>query len=83
MNKTINKFLLTRDKFMTELHLKQPRFTDSACEPFTKNIVKEFKYYQLIQNIYIEMNQRKLGFLIIQHILTVKVELRALFQKIS
>ena len=56
MNKTINKFLLTRDKFMTELHLKQPRFTDSTCEPFTKNIVKEFKYYQLIQNIYIEMN---------------------------
>ena len=75
--------LLTRDKFMPELHLKDPLFTDSACESFTKNIVKKFKYYQVIQNIYIEMNQRKLGFLIMQHILTVKVELRALFQKMS
>ena len=30
------------DKFMSELHLKQPGFTYSACEPFI-NIVKEFK----------------------------------------
>ena len=27
MNKIINKFLLTGDKFMLELHLKQPGFT--------------------------------------------------------
>ena len=27
MNKIINKFLLTGDKFMPELHLKQPGFT--------------------------------------------------------
>ena len=37
MNKTIDKFLLTADKFMSELHLKQSRFTYSACEPFTKH----------------------------------------------
>ena len=37
MNKINNKFLLTRDKFMPELHLKQPRFTYSACGPFTKH----------------------------------------------
>ena len=36
MNKIINKFLLTGDK-MTELHLKQPGFTYSACRPFTKH----------------------------------------------
>ena len=36
MNKIINTFLLTGDKFMPELHLKQPGFTYSACEPFTK-----------------------------------------------
>ena len=36
MNKIINKFLLTGDKFMPELHLKQPGFTYSACGPFTK-----------------------------------------------
>ena len=32
-----NKFLLTGDKFMSELHLKQPGFTYSACGPFTKH----------------------------------------------
>ena len=36
MNKIINKFLITGDKFMTELHLKQPGFTYSACVSFTK-----------------------------------------------
>ena len=36
MNKIINKFLLTGDKFMPELNLKQPGFTYSACGPFTK-----------------------------------------------
>ena len=37
MNKIINKSLLTGDKFMTELHLKQTRFTYIACGPFTKH----------------------------------------------
>ena len=37
MNKIINKFLLTGDQFMPELHLKQPGFTYSACGPFTKH----------------------------------------------
>ena len=37
MNKIINKFLLTGDKFMAELHLKEPGFTHSACGPFTKH----------------------------------------------
>ena len=37
MNKIINKFLLAGDKFMPELHLKQPEFTYSACGPFTKH----------------------------------------------
>ena len=36
MNKIINKFLLTGNKFMPELHLKQPGFTYSAWGPFTK-----------------------------------------------
>ena len=35
MNKIINKFLLAGDKFMPEMHLKQPGFTYSACGPFT------------------------------------------------
>ena len=37
MNEIVNKFLLSGDKPMPEMHLKQPRFTYSACGPFTKN----------------------------------------------
>ena len=37
MNDIINKILLAGDKFMPEMHLRQPRFTYSACRPFTKN----------------------------------------------
>ena len=37
MNEIVNKFLLVGDKFMPEMHLKQPGFTYSACSPFTKN----------------------------------------------
>ena len=37
MNEIVNKFLSTGDKFMLEMHLKQPGFTYSACGPFTKN----------------------------------------------
>ena len=37
MNDIINKFLLAGDKFMPEMHLRQPDFTYSACGPFTKN----------------------------------------------
>ena len=37
MNEIVNKYLLVGDKFMPEMHLKQPEFTYSACGPFTKN----------------------------------------------
>ena len=37
MNEIVNKLLLVGDKFMLEIHLKQPSFTYSACGPFTKN----------------------------------------------
>ena len=37
MNETVNKFLLVGDKFMHEMHLKQPGFTYSASGPFIKN----------------------------------------------
>ena len=37
MNEIVNKFLLTGDKFMPEMRLKQPGFTYSACGLFTKN----------------------------------------------
>ena len=37
MNEIANKFLLAGHKFMPEMHLKQPEFTYSVCDPFTKN----------------------------------------------
>ena len=45
MNNVINKFLLAGDKFMPEMHLRQPQFVYSACGPFTrhKERIKEFK----------------------------------------
>ena len=46
MNNIINKFLLAGDKFVPEMHLRQPRFVYSACGPFTrhKEKIKEFKH---------------------------------------
>ena len=37
MNEILSELLLAGDKFMPEMHLKQPGFTYSACQPFTKN----------------------------------------------
>ena len=37
MNEIVCKFLLAGDKSMPEMNLKQPGFSYSACEPFTKN----------------------------------------------
>ena len=37
MNNIINKCLLAGDKFMPEMHLRQPQSTYSACGPFTKH----------------------------------------------
>ena len=36
-NSIFKKILLAGDKFMPEMHLKQPGFTYRACSPFTKN----------------------------------------------
>ena len=44
MNKIINKFLLTGDKFIPELHLKQLGTTYSARGPFTKHREKIQKF---------------------------------------
>ena len=32
----MKQFLLAGDKFMSEIHLRQPEFTYSACRLFTK-----------------------------------------------
>ena len=46
MNDIVNTFLLVRDKFMPEIHLKQPGLTYSACGPFSKNEEKIEKFMQ-------------------------------------
>ena len=49
MNKIVNKFLWAGDKFMPEMHLKQPAafgkpgFTYAACGSFTKKQKKNTK----------------------------------------
>ena len=39
-------FFLAGDKFMPEMHLKQLRFTYSACGPFTRNKERIEKFIQ-------------------------------------
>ena len=54
---TNNQFLLPGDKFMPEMHLRQPQFTYSACGPFSKNKERVRKFKKLeIQNIFTEIN---------------------------
>ena len=54
MNKIVNKYLLTGDRFTPELHLKQPRFIYSACGPFTKHCyrIKKFKETADLKHLY-------------------------------
>ena len=46
INEIANKFLLVRNKFIPEMHLKQPGFTYSACGPLTKNKERTQKFVQ-------------------------------------
>ena len=57
MNEIVNKFLLVGDKFMPEMHLKQPGFTYSACGPFTKNKERIEKFMQTVNTDFIYTNE--------------------------
>ena len=46
MNEIVNNFLLAGDKFMPEMYVKQPGFTYSACDPFTKNKERTERFMQ-------------------------------------
>ena len=55
MNEVI---FITGDKFLSVMHLKQPKITYSTCVPFTKNkekILKDLKK-QEIQNSFTKTN---------------------------
>ena len=57
MNEIVNKFLLAGDSFMPEMHLGQPRFTYSACWPFTKNKERIQKFKETGDSRYIYQNK--------------------------
>ena len=57
MDQIINKFLLAGDKFMPEMHLRQPEFIYSACGPFTKNKQRIQKFMQTGDASYIYKNE--------------------------
>ena len=61
----MNKFLLTDDKFMLEMHLKQPGFTCSASGPFTRNKERIEKFMQVRNTDFIYRND--LGKTCFQH----------------
>ena len=56
MNNIINTFLLAGDKFMPEMHLRQPQFIYSACGPFTRHKQRIKKYKQTGDTRYIYIN---------------------------
>ena len=57
MNEIVNKFLLAGDKFMPEMHLKQPGFTYRNCRPFTKNKERIQKFKETEDTSYIYKNE--------------------------
>ena len=63
MNETINKFLLTGDRFIPELRLRHPGFTYSACGTFTWNCqrIQNFKETSALKDIYVN-DLSKAGF---------------------
>ena len=75
-NEIINIFLLVRDKFMPELHLRQSGsfkksgFTYSTCGPFTKNREKIQKFMETGDTRYIYRNELDKFFNMIWHIIS-------------
>ena len=56
MNNVI-KFLLAGDKFMPEMHLRQPQFVYSSCGPFTRHKERIKKFKQTDDTRYISRNE--------------------------
>ena len=57
MGHVINKLLLAGDKFMHEIHLRQPQFTYSACGPFTKHEKRIQKFKETGDTNYVYKNE--------------------------
>ena len=73
MNEIVNKFLLAGDKFMPEMHLKQPGFAKLGDHLLKiKNKFKNLKK-QVIQAIFTKMNLVRLVFNMIWHMDILKI----------
>ena len=57
MGHVISKFLLLGDKFMPEIHLRQPQFTYSACGPFTRHEERIQKFKETGDTNYVCKNE--------------------------
>ena len=57
MNEIINQLLLAGDKFMPEMHLKQPGFSYSARGPFTENKERIQKFKETADTNYVYKNE--------------------------
>ena len=77
MNEIVHKFLLAGDKFMSEMHLKQPRFTDKLVVHLLKT-KKELKNLckQETQIIFTKMTLIKLVFSMIWLMVNIKICLK-------
>ena len=53
----VNKFLFSGDKFVPEMHLRQPGSTYSACGPFTENKERIQKLKETGDSRYIYQNE--------------------------
>ena len=74
MNETVTKFLLVGNKFILEMHLKQPGFIYSACGTFTKNKEKIQKFEETgDKTIFTKMNLIRFAFNSMWHMEILKI----------
>ena len=74
MNEIVNKFLLAGDRFMPEMHLRQPGFTYSGCGSFTKNKERIQRFKETGDtDIFTKMNLIRLVFNMIWHMEILKI----------
>ena len=57
MNEIVNNFSPAEDKFMPEMHLREPGFTYNACGIFTKNKKRIQKFKETGDSQYIHQNE--------------------------
>ena len=72
MNEILKKFSLVEEKFMPEMHLRQPGFTYSVYGPFTKNKEGIKKYKEKVDSRYIY--QAADTVFIMKHLILLKIQ---------